>query len=152
MNPLKETINNDIKTALKGGDAFMRSVLNMLKSAIHNKEIEKGKKETGLSEDEMREVIRSEVKKRMDASAAFKTSGDADRSESEEKEAAALKKYLPPEATEDEIKKAVEKVFGVVGSKSKKDFGRIMGGVVKELKGRADGNKVKQILESMLQD
>ncbi len=152
MNPLKEAINNDIKTALKGGDAFTRSVLNMLKSAIQNKEIEKGKKETGLTEDETREVIRSEVKKRLDASASFKAGGDTERAESEEKEAGVLKKYLPPEATPEEIKAAIEKVFGVVGSKSKKDFGRIMGSVVKELNGRADGNKIKQILDPMLQD
>jgi len=149
---LKDEINNDIKTALKGGDAFSRSVLSMLKSAIQNKEIEKGKKETGLSEDETREVIRSEVKKRMDASASFKAGGDIERAESEEKEALVLKKYLPPEATEAEIKAAIEKVFIAVGSKSKKDFGRIMGSVVKELGGRADGNKIKQILETMLQD
>ena len=151
MNSLKEQINSDIKNALKSGDALTRSVLGMLKSGIQNKEIEKRKKEEGLTEEETREVIRAEVKKRVDASAAFKAGGDEARAAGEEAEAIILKKYLPPEATAAEIKTAVEKVFGVVGSKSKSDFGRIMGLVVKELQGRADGAKVKQILESMLE-
>ena len=148
---LKEQINSDIKNALKAGDTMTRLVLGMLKSSIQNKEIEKKKKEEGLTEEETREVIRTEVKKRLDASAAFKAGGDEVRVASEEAEAVILKKYLPPEATAAEIKTAIEKVFGVVGSKSKSDFGRIMGLVVKELQGRADGAKVKQILESMLE-
>ena len=63
MNFLKEQINSDIKNALKAGDTMTRLVLGMLKSSIQNKEIEKKKKEEGLTEEETREVIRTEVKK-----------------------------------------------------------------------------------------
>ena len=148
---LKEQINTDVKDALKSGDALKRSVLNMLKAAIANKEIEKRKKEEGLSESETQEVIRSEIKKRMDSVVAFRTAGDEARAKGEESEAVILKKYLPPDATDEEIKSAVEKVFSITGSKSKKDFGKIMGLAMKELGGRVDGNRVKQILDLMLE-
>ncbi len=148
---LKEQINADLKEALKTGDAFRRSVLGMLKSAIQNKEIEKRKKEEGLNEAETEAVIRSEVKKRLDAAAAFRSAGDEERAGSEEQEAEVLRKYLPPEASDEDIKAAVEKVLGQVGSRSKKDFGRIMGAAVKELGGRADGGRIKNILELMLE-
>ena len=148
---LKEQINTDVKDALKSGDTLARSVLGMLKAAIANKEIEKRKKEEGLSESETQEVIRSEIKKRMDSVAAFRTAGDEERAKGEESEAVILKKYLPPDATDEEIKSAVEKAFSIAGSKSKKDFGKIMGFSMKELGGRADGNRVKQILDPMLE-
>lgn len=148
---LKDQINDDLKNSLKSGDALARSVLGMLKSAIQNKEIEKRKKEEGLNETEIQEVIRTEVKKRLDASAAFKAGGDEARAKSEKAEAAILKKYLPPEASEANIRSAVEEALAEAGSKSKKDFGRIMGLAVKKMGGRADGNKVRQVLESLLE-
>lgn len=149
---LKEQITSDLKDALKSGDTLKRSVLGMLKSSIGNKEIEKRKKDTGLSEEENIEVIRSEVKKRMDSAAAFRSAGDEERAKGEESEMAILKKYLPPEASDEDIKSVVEKAIASVGSKSKKDFGKIMGLVMKEIGSRADGNKVKQILDSMLEN
>lgn len=151
MSTLKEQINSDLKDALKAGDAFRRSLLGMLKSAIQNKEIEKKKKEEGLSELETEEVIRSEAKKRLDSANTFRTAGEEERAKTEESEAEILKKYLPPEASDEDVKKAVEKAIAQTGSKSKKDFGRIMGLAVKELAGRADGNRVKNILEPMLE-
>ncbi len=136
---------------MKSGDALARSVLGMLKAAIANKEIEKRKKEEGLNEAETQEVIRSEVKKRMDAVMAFRSAGDEVRAQSETGEAEILKKYLPPQASDEDIKTAVEKAVTQAGSRSKKDFGKIMGLAVKELAGRADGHRVKAVLESMLE-
>ena len=151
MTPLKEKINSDLKDALKSGDTFRRLLLGMIKSAIQNKEIEKKKKEEGLTEAETQEVIRSETKKRLDSASTFRAAGEQERASSEESEVEILKKYLPPEASDEDVKKAVEKAINEVGSKSKKDFGKIMGLAVKELAGRADGNRVKSVLEPMLE-
>lgn len=148
---LKEQIAADFKDALKSGDVLARSVLGMLKAAIANKEIEKRKKEEGLNETETQEVIRSEVKKRIDAIAAYRAAGDETRAQSEEREAEILKKYLPPPASDQDIKTAVEKAIAAAGSKSKKDFGKIMGLAVKELAGRADGHRIKTALEAVLE-
>src|SRR3989344_5927788 len=108
---LKEQITADLKNALKSGDVLARSVLGMWKAAIANKEIEKRKKEEGLNETETQEVIRSEVKKRMDAVVAFRLAGDEARAKGEEGEAEILKKYLPPQASDEDIKTAVEKAM-----------------------------------------
>jgi uncharacterized protein YqeY len=148
---LKEKIAEDFKQALKSGDAFRRSLLGMLKAAIQNKEIAQSKKEAGLNEIEMMEVIKTEMKKRLDAAAAFKNAGDAEKARSEEAEADILKTYLPPEASESDIKMAVEKAMAEIGSKSKKNFGQIMGLAMKELGLSADGHKVKQILDAILE-
>lgn len=148
---LKEKISEDFKQALKSGDAFRRSLLGMLKAAIQNKEIAQGKKEAGLNEVEIMEVVKTEMKKRLDAVAAFKNADDAEKAQSEETEADILKTYLPPEASESDIKMAVEKAIAAAGSKSKKNFGQIMGLAMKDLGLSADGNRVKQILESMLE-
>ncbi len=123
----------------------------MLKSAIQNKEIEKGKKEAGLNDAEIMEVAKTEVKKRMDSAWAFKNAGDEARAQSEESEAVILKKYLPPSASADDIRIVIDKIMAEAGSKSKKDFGRIMGAVMKELGIRGDGVKVKQILDAILE-
>ncbi len=148
---LKEQINSDLRDALKAGDGFKRTVLGMLKAAIQNKEIEKRKKEEGLDETETQEVIRSEVRKRLDAVNTFKSAGEEARAKSEEAETEILKIYLPPQASDADVKMAVEKAMAEAGSKSKKDFGKIMGLAVKELAGRADGYRIKQILEPMLE-
>lgn len=148
---LKEQIAADFKDALKSGDVLARSVLGMLKAAIANKEIEKRKKEEGLNEAETQEVIRSEVKKRTDAAAAYRAAGDESRAKDEAGEAEILKKYLPPQASDEDVKAAVEKAITAAGSKSKKDFGKIMGLAVKELAGRADGHRIKTALEAVLE-
>lgn len=148
---LKEKINSDVKAALKSGDTLTRSVLGMLKAAIANKEIEKRKKDEGLNEAETQEAIRSEVKKRTDAAAAYRAAGDESRAKDEEGEADILKKYLPPQASDADVKAAVEKAVAEAGSKSKKDFGKIMGLAVKELAGRADGHRIKTALEAVLE-
>ncbi|MBI2454120.1 MAG: GatB/YqeY domain-containing protein [Parcubacteria group bacterium] len=148
---LKDKITSDLKDSLKSGDVLRRSVLGMLKAAIGNKEIEKRKKEEGLSETEIQEVIRSEVKRRQDAVTAFRVAGREEQAQSEEAEAEILKAYLPPQASDGEIKTAVEKAMAMAGSKSKNDFGKIMGLAVKELAGRAEGGRIKWTLESMLE-
>ena len=151
MNLLKEKIGKDLIQALKSGDTLTRSVLGMLKAAMANKEIEKRKKEEGLNDVETQEVIRSEVKKRMDAVAAYRAAGDEARAQGEESEAEILKKYLPPQAGDADIKSAVEQAIAEAGSKSKKDFGKIMGLAVRALAGRADGHRIKAVLDAMLE-
>ncbi len=148
---LKEKIAEDFKQALKSGDTFKRSLLGMLKAAIQNKEIAQGKKETGLNETEIMEVVKTEMKKRLDAASAFKNAGDAEKAQAEESESLILKSYLPPEASEADIKMAIEKAITTSGSKSKKDFGQIMGLAMKELGISADGNKVKRTLDAILE-
>lgn len=149
---LKDKIKEDIKEAMKKGEAERLSVLRMLDAAIKNKEIEKKKKETGLSDDEILEVVSSEAKKRKDAAEQFKKGGRPELAEKEEKEIAVLSVYLPPQLSEAEIEALVKEAVSSVGAKTEKDFGKVMGRLAPKIKGRADGALVSSIVKTYLSE
>lgn len=147
---LGEKIDNDLKDALKSGDSLRRLVLGMVKSAIHNKEIELGKKEEGLPEEEILAAVLSEAKKRKDAIEEYKKAEREDLAEKEEQELVILKDYLPKELDVNEVRTELKKVVSELGVTGKENLGRVMGEAMKRLRGRADGKVVKEELEKML--
>ena len=147
---LKEKIAEDTIKALKEGQAETRSVLGMLKAAIGNKEIEKGKKEEGLSEEEIIEVVMTEAKKIKDSISQFEAAGRKDLLEKEKRELDILARYLPEAISEEEVMASLKEMVAELGLTDKKDFGRAMGEAMKRLKGRADGALVKTKLEELL--
>lgn len=154
MLSLKQKIAGDMKRALKDGDALRLSTLRMLSAAIANKEIELRKKEAGLSDDEIIAVINSEIKKRRDAAAEYKKGGREDSAKKEEDEAAILKEYMPPEISDEELREIVKKAVkelnvGSAGA-GEKDFGKAMKIIMPQVKGRASGDRIAQILKSEL--
>lgn len=136
---LKERIASDMKEAMVKKDHLRLSTLRMLASAIHNKEIEKGKKETGLSEEEIMSVIQSEAKKRKDAAGEYERGRRDDLRQKELQELAVLKEYLPGELSMEELEKIVRETVKEVGASSEKDFGRVMKVLQPKVKARADG-------------
>ncbi|KKS16039.1 MAG: GatB/YqeY domain-containing protein [Parcubacteria group bacterium GW2011_GWB1_41_6] len=94
---LKETINQDLKDALRNKEELKVSVFRMLLSALANKEIELMKKTQGLSEEEAGQVLKKEIKNRKKSIEAFQQGGREDLVQKEEKEKEILEKYLPPE-------------------------------------------------------
>jgi len=149
---LKEKIQSDLKEALRSKDELRLSVLRMLFSAIHNREIEKRAK-TGvveLNDEEMTAVLRSEVKKRKDAIAEFTKGGRLGLAEKESSELKILKAYLPQELNDGEIEKTVQEVIALLGGGTS-EFGQIMGEVMKRLKGQASGEKVSTVVKKFLQ-
>ncbi|MCX6765630.1 MAG: GatB/YqeY domain-containing protein [Candidatus Moranbacteria bacterium] len=147
---LKEKISNDLKEALKTGDAFRRDVLRLLGSAIHNAEIEKKKQDEGLSDEEVVEVIARSIKQRRDSVEQYEKGGRSDLAEKEKKEIEILSAYMPEQLSEDKIREIVKEVIAGTGAASKADMGRVMGAAMGRLKGQADGNMVKKIVEELL--
>lgn len=147
---LYEKILADFKDALKSGDAVKRGALAMLKSAIQNKAIEKGKKDTPPTDDEVREVIGSEVKKRRDSITQFRAAARHDLVDKEEQELASLTAYLPVQLTEEELSPLVEGSIAKIGASSEKEIGKVLGLLSKELKGRADMALVAKIVKKKL--
>lgn len=143
---LKEKISSDLKEAMKSGQTGRRDVLRMLDSAIKNVEIEKGKRETGLSDEEVLEVISRSVKQRNDSIRQFEEGGRGDLAEKEKEEMEILMPYLPAQLSEDEIKKVVVEIISQGGS----DIGKVMGQAMGKLKGKADGNLVRKIVQDQL--
>ncbi len=148
---LKQTIFSDMKEAMKAGDAAKRDTLRMLDSMIKNAEIEKMKREEGLSDIEVREVIARAIKQRKDAIAQYEAGGRPELAEKEKKEIEILSVYMPEQLSEDAIRKAVKETIVQIGVTNKAEIGKVMGPVMSKLKGQADGNVVRKIVEEELQ-
>jgi len=160
-----DEIRKDLIEAQKTQDELTVSVLRMLLAAITNKEKEKRiyvgvndpelsaaelDKMSKLNEKELKDVIASEVKKRRDSILSFEKGGRSDLAEKEQKELEILKKYLPPELTESEIRKIVETAAAEIGANGEKDLGRLMQIIIPQTKNRADGYLVGQIVKEVL--
>ena len=147
---LKEKIVSDLTAAMKQGDAAKRSTLRMLLAAVHNMEIDRRKKDVGLSDEEVVEVIRSEVKKRHDAAQEFEKGGRGERAEEERAEAAILSLYLPPDLPEQDLMRIVEEGVRAADAHTEHDFGSVMKQVMPLLKGRTSGDRISTAVRAVL--
>lgn len=146
---LKERLSSDIKDAMRAKNELVLSVLRMLSGAIKNKEISlRGETEAGLSDEQVAEVIRSEVKKRNDSIISYKDGGRPDLADKEIAEIKILEKYLPPQMSDEDMEKEVRAI--VAGMGEAVDFGRAMGQAMARMKGKADGNKVSEVVKKIL--
>ncbi|MEK7634570.1 MAG: GatB/YqeY domain-containing protein [Patescibacteria group bacterium] len=151
---MQQKISNDLKEALKSGDSFRVGVLRMIAAAFKNKEIEKkGKGENSeLIETEVIDIISKEAKKRKDAVDAYASGGRSELAQQELKELDIIKKYLPAQLSAAEIEKIVDKAIEIIGVQSQKDFGKVIGEAMKELKGKADASEVSAIVKKKLEE
>ncbi len=141
---LEQTIDSDLKVALKEKNTLKLDTLRMLKSALHNKVIEL-KKET-LDEKEVTAIIQKEVKKRQDSIEAFKQADRQELADKEAQEADILSAYLPEMLSEEEIAKLVDEVI----SSGQDNFGLIMKEVMAKAQGQADGQVVQKLVKAKL--
>ena len=157
---LKDTINEDIKSAMKSGLNDEASALRFLNSVIKNKELEKRNrlskegrplaeldKLSELVDEEVINVILGEIKKRKESIAQYEKYGREDSAKKETAELEILKKYVPEEMPEGELRSIIKKKITEIDGATMKDFGKIMGLVMAEVKGRAEGGAVKKIIE-----
>jgi len=143
-------IEQDLKEAMKSEQTERVWTLRMLIASLKNKEIELRPKKQKLSEEIVTEVIKQEIKKRKEAIEMFKKGNREDLVLKEKKELEILEKYLPEQLSDDELKELVKQTKIKIKAEGPSDFGKLMGAVMKETKGRADGLKVKQMVEETL--
>lgn len=144
---LQEQIKEDIKTAMKGKDMKTLDVLRLLSSSIKNKAIELKKE---LEDAEVMAVIKSDVKKLQDALEDFSKAARDDLAEKTKEEIEILKKYLPEEMTDEELEKRVKAALDKVPDLDLNKMGQAMAAAMGELKGLADGKRVKEMVEKIL--
>ena len=145
---LNDKVAADITAAMKAKDAARLSALRMLKAAIMNKDVEKGR---DLEDAEVLQVVASLVKQRRDSIEQFSKAGRTDLVEKETGEIAVLEHYLPPAATADEIEAAVKAAIAETGAASPKDMGKVMKAVMPKLAGKnADGKAVNEAVRRTL--
>ena len=145
---LKDSINEDLKSAMKEGDKIKLSTVRSIRALIL--EFEKSGSNKELNDQEEMKLLTGAAKKRKDSIEQFKAAGRQDLVEKEEAEYKILMKYLPKQFSKEEIKKEVERIGNEIGAKEKTDFPKLMPLVMKKLKGKADGKVVKSIVESFL--
>ena len=147
---LAEQIQADTKAALLGGDRFVGDTLRNLKAAILNEEVASGKRDEGLSDDEIEKIIAREVKKRHESITLYEQNGRPELAEEERKEADVLKKYLPAQVGEDEIRTAVEAKIAELGVSGPQAMGQVIGSVKQQFGNTADGATLARIVKETL--
>jgi len=162
---MKTKITEDLKKAFLSQDTLRTSTLRMLLAAIVNKEKEKRykiskekpnlsqselAKESELQDQEILDVVMSEAKKHKESIEAFKKGGRKDLVEKEQKELAILQKYLPEQLSEEAIRALAKDTIAKLGATSSQDLGRVMGALVPQTKGKADGSTISNIVKELL--
>lgn len=160
---LKQKLQEDLNKSLKVGDRLRRLVLGMVMTAVKNREVEKRtklsrstsqidqlEKESQLTDEEILEVIASEVKKRKESVEQFKAGGRDELAQKEKSEMDILLSYLPEQLGEDEVRAEVQKTIAELGASGSKDMGRVIGAVMAKLKGKTEGGMVSKIVKELL--
>lgn len=147
---LKQKISDDLKTAMKSGDVLRRDTLRMLDSMIKNTEIEKRKREDGLTDEEIMEVVARAIKQRKDSVAQYEAGGRLELAEKETGEIAILSAYMPPQMSEEDVRAEIKRTIAETGASGKGETGKVMGAAMAKLKGKTDGQIVKKIVEEEL--
>jgi len=162
---LKQNIQVHTIEAMKAGDSFKTGVLRMLSASILSKSKEKRYKiskdhpdfseeqlikESELTDEQILEVVSSEIKKRKDAIVLYEQGKRPELAENERKEIDILIKYLPEQLSGEELKKIVAESIAKTGATSIKDMGKIMADLNPKIKGKADGGEVSKIVKELL--
>lgn len=145
---LYHNLENDMKVALKEGNAVKLSVLRMLISAIRMFEIEKNLKEP--QEGDVLQIIQKQVKQRRDSIDQFQKGNRKDLADRETTELKILESYLPKQLTEEELLAIVKACIAELGATNKSETGKVMKAVIEKTKGKSDGKTVNQIVMKLL--
>jgi uncharacterized protein YqeY len=140
-------IEQDMVTAAKAKDKISLSALRMIKTAIHNREIDLKRE---LSEAEFFQVLSSMVKQRKDSIEQFAKGGRVDLVENEESELKVIQSFMPAQMSEEDVNREIRLAIAETGSVSVKDMGKVMKVLMPKLTGKADGKAVGEKVKAAL--
>ena len=147
--PLKDRLDEDLKSAMRAQDALRRNVLRSLRSEVHNEEIAQQKPLE--DDDSIVGVISRQVRQRRESIAEFRKGNRDDLVQREESELAVLLEYLPQQFTPEEIAEMAREAINEVGARGPGDKGKVMGRLMPTVRGRADGSVVNQVVTDILE-
>ena len=145
---LRDKINEDLKSAMKAGDKIRLETVRSIRALIL--EFEKSGSGKELNAEEEIRMLTSAAKKRKESIEQFRNAGRNELAEKEEAELKIIEEYLPKQLSADEVMAEVKKIAVEVGAKVKEDFPKLMPVAAKNLKGKAEGKLVKEIVEKFL--
>ena len=141
-------LEQDYVQAFKNKDELAVLVLRSLKTSIANAEI--ANKRTKLTDDDIIKLLRSEIKKRRDAASLYEQGGRSELARKEQAEIEVISRYLPAALSEDQLNQKIDEVINRVGADSVQDMGKVIGAVMTELGGAADGSAVSALIRQRL--
>jgi uncharacterized protein YqeY len=144
---LQERLARDLKDAMRAKDQTRLLTIRSIRSAI----IEKEKEGTGpLTDDDLQAIVQKQAKQRRDALQQYEDAGRDDLAQKERDELQIIAAYLPEQLSDEDIHRVVHEIVTRTGATSMKDMGRVMGEAMSELKGKADGNRVRVTVQQLL--
>ena len=146
---LRDQLQDDLKAAMRAKDAPRKSAIRMVLTAVQFASVEKPE---GLSDADVLDLIRKEVKRREEAVELMRSAGRDDMVTGELVELDILKQYLPTQLSEGELRELAKAVIAQLGASSPRDMGRVMGALMPQVTGKADGRIVNQVVRSLLVD
>jgi uncharacterized protein YqeY len=147
---LKNAIDQDLKTALLGGDQPLATTLRGLKAEILNIEIRDGKRAEGLNVDEVIAVLQKEAKKRQESADLYRQGGDEHREAKELAEKEIIAQYLPAQLSETEVQALIDEVVAATGASGMQAMGQVIGAVKAKAGASADGAMVARLVKEKL--
>ena len=147
---LKQTLQENLKQSMLAKDTVKTSVLRMLLSAINYYEIQKGGAGYEATDEDVLTIIGREVKQRNDSIEQFMVASREDLAAKELQEKAILEVYLPEQMTEEDIRRIVSEAVKKTGASTPQDIGKVMGILMPQVKGKADGGLVSKIVKESL--
>lgn len=138
---LKQQLTEDMKTAMKGHDTVSLNAIRFLQAEVRNVEIDHGEQDDAG----VQKIIARQIKQMRDAISDYQKGGRTDLVEQEEAKIAVLERYLPKQLTDDELRVIIQQVKADNPSANQ---GQLIGLVLKQTAGRADGNRVSQLLNA----
>lgn len=145
---LKDKINNDLKEAMKSGDKLRLQTIRSIRALIL--EYEKSGSGKEMSPDDEIQLLTTAAKKRKDSIEQYSKAGRNDLAEKEEKELKIINEYLPAQLSVEELLAEIKNLAYELGAETKQDFPKLMPAAIKKFKGRADGKKIKEVVEQVL--
>ena len=142
-----DQLNEDMKAAMKAKEKERLSTIRMIKAAIQNEEIDKGRE---LTPDEEIAIVSREKKQRMDSYEEFAKAGRGDLITNLEKELEIVTEYLPEQLSDDEVREIVKETIEEVEAESMQDMGKVMTTIMPKVSGAADGSKINQLVKEEL--
>jgi len=151
MSTIKQRLQDDVKTAMLAGDSARLECLRGLKSAILYAEVAAGKREEGLSDDEILALLAKEAKKRQESADLYVQGGSQERADKELAEKVVIEAYLPEQMSGDELAQVIDEVISQVKPDSMQQMGQVIGQVKLRVGNSADGSVIARIVKERLQ-
>ena len=148
MPSVREQLRSDLHDAMRAKDARRRSTIRMLEAAIKNAEIEKRGAE--LADADILAILQRQVKQRRESIEQYVSGNREDLAEIERVEIGIIEQYLPRQLGRDEVEARARAVIEQVGASGPGDRGKVMGMLMKELRGEADGSLVNAVVGELL--